>query len=146
MSLRPSQRWFHGFVDLFLADLVREKFAPLLAEHGFVVVEQAADAVTLESSRLRVLAVFDPRGELDVSVALRDSEDWMGWQYTGMVGRASVERLLELALDQMQGDPRILAGDAVFFEHVATERRAKSEAWAAFASGHGPRPSRRRLP
>jgi hypothetical protein len=109
-------------VDAFLPDLVSEKFAPLLTEHGFVVVEQAADAVTLESNRLRVLAVFDPRGELDVSVALRDSEDWTGWQYTGMVGRAPVERLLELGLDQMRSDPRILSGDVPFFERVAAEQ------------------------
>ena len=63
-----------------------------------------------------------------------------------MVGRASVARLLEMALDRLQEEPRILAGDSAFFEQLAAERQAESEAWTAYYGGTGPRPGKRRLP
>jgi hypothetical protein len=133
-------------VDASFPDLVREQFALLLSEHDFVVVEAAADEVVLESPRLRTRAVLSPRGELDVHVFPKGSQEWEGWSYSGMVGRASVKRLLALALENLLEDPRIVAGDPAFFERLASERKAESEALTAHAEGKGPRPSKRRLP
>ena len=41
------------------------------------------------------------------------------WSYTGMVGTASVGRLLEIALAKMDADPEILGGDTAFYERLA---------------------------
>ncbi len=125
---------------------MREAFELLLTEHGFVLVGADVHEVVLESPRLRSRAVLSPRGELDVSVGPKASPDWVGWSYSGMVGRASVKRLLELAVEKMVSDPRILRGDAVFYEELAEERRAEAEAFTAYAEGTGPRPKRGELP
>ncbi len=133
-------------MDESFPDLVREEFLSLLAERGFVVVQAEADEVMFESPRLRSRARLSPRGELDVSVFPKDSPEWNGWSYSGMVGRASVKRLLELALEQMVSEPRILLGDAAFYEQLASERRAEAGVFTSYAEGKGPRPSRGELP
>lgn len=133
-------------MDSSFPDLVQEKFGPLLTEHGLVVAAEDAHQVVLESLRLRAVVVIDPRGELEVRVCLKEYPDWQGWSFSGMVGRASVELLLELSLEQLKEEPRILAGDTAFFERLAAERQAESEAWTAYYGRTGPRPGRRRLP
>jgi hypothetical protein len=133
-------------VDASFPHLVRQKLGPLLTEHGFVALAEDAHQVVLESPALRVVAVLDPRGEVEVRVSLKETPDWQGWSYSGMVGRAPVERLLELALQQLQEEPRVLSGDVAFFERLAAERQAESEAWTAYYGGTGPRPGRRDLP
>lgn len=138
--------WFDDTVDASFSDLVREAFQPLLTEHGFVVVGADAHEVVLESPRLRSRARLSSRGELNVSVVPTASPESLGWSYSGMVGRASIKRLLELALEQMVSDPRILVGDAAFYERLASERRAEAEAFNAYAEGKGPRPNRGELP
>jgi hypothetical protein len=133
-------------VDASFSDLVREAFQPLLTEHGFVVVGADAHEVVLESPRLRSRTRLSPRGELDVSVFPKDTPEWVGWSYSGMVGRASIVRLLELALEQMVSDPRILVGNGAFYEQLASERKAEAEAFTTYAEGKGPRPRRGELP
>lgn len=125
-------------------ELVRDKFAPLLTAHAFTVIEETTYEVVLESPLRQAVAVFDPRGELDVRVFPKGSENWEGFSYSGMVGRASVERLLEIALEQMLADPRILEADAGFYERLAAERRLDAEAWTAYYGGEAPRPGRNR--
>lgn len=66
--------------------------------------------------------------------------------YTGMVGKASVSRLLEIALAEMRADPAILCGDPEFYDALAQEKRASAHAWTEFYAGHGPRPVTRHLP
>lgn len=134
------------WVSTPFADLVRERFALLLEEHAFTIVEESAHEVVLESPGLRMRAALDPRGEVDVYVAQKGAHDWEGWRYSGMVGLASVDRLLELAREHLLEDPRILAGDETFFERLADKRRAESQALTAFAEGKGPRPGDRKLP
>jgi hypothetical protein len=129
-----------------LPDLAREEFQTLLAEHGFVMVRAEANDVVLESPRLRCRARLSPTGELDLSVCPKGSPEWHGWSYHGMVGRASVQRLLELALEQMLLDPRILVGDEVFYDQLASDRKAGAEAFTAYAQGKGPRPKRGNIP
>lgn len=138
---KPVVQWFDGGVaSVSFVNQVLEKFHPLLTQSGFGLVDHNEHVVTLESSVLRVLAVFDPRGEVDVDVFPKQSAHSAGWSYTGLVGRASVARLLEIALEQMQADPRILGGDPDFYASLASERQADAEAWTAYYSRTGPRP------
>lgn len=125
--------------------LVREKWASVL-NAGFDVTGERPEVLTLESSNVRVVVAHDPRGEVDVRVYPLDRERWDGWSYTGFVGRASVGRLLELALAEMQAEPAILRGDAEFYARLATENLADRQAWTEYYARRGPRPGRRKLP
>lgn len=125
-----------------LPDLVRDKWAPLFSEDAFTMVEGEAARVVLTSDEARAVVTYDPRGELDVWVHRHDQEPWQGWKYMGMVGTASVARLLELALHDMKGDPRILQGDTAFYEALSNRATSHAEAWRAYYEGRGPRPKR----
>lgn len=128
------------------SELVVEILAPHLEELGFAVAEDSEHRVVLESSDLRCTCVFDPRGELDVHVSLIEKEDWEGWTYVGMVGTASLARLLHLALDEMKSDPRVLAADAAFYSDLAEQRHSDAREYNVRAQGSGPRRRRGRLP
>ena len=125
-----------------LPELVHDKWASLLRGDAFTLVEADANRVVLTSRETRIVAVHDPRGEVDVAVCRHDQESWQGWTYAGMVGNASVARILELALDEMQADPRILRGDAAFYKAMGDRTSDDAEAWTAYYARRGPRPSR----
>ena len=108
-----------------LSELVREKWSSLLAA-GFAITSEDHGIVGLASSTVQIVAAHDPRGEVDVQVFPRDAERHEGWSYTGMVGTASVGRLLEIALAKMRADPAILGGDAAFYARLAQATRASS--------------------
>jgi hypothetical protein len=128
-----------------LGSLVREKWAPLLAE-GFAVRNEENYRVELESPTLALVVTPDPRGEIEVRAFRHGTEEHYGWSYNGMVGRADVGRLLEIALQEMRADPAMLRGDPEFYAGVALDKQASAQAWADFHAGLGPRPSTRQLP
>jgi hypothetical protein len=128
-----------------LGSLVREKWATLLAE-GFSISNEDAHRVELESPNLALIVAHDPRGEVEVRAFRPGTNQHYGWSYTGMVGRADVGRLLEIALGEMRADPAILAGDAEFYAEVATEKEATAHAWTEYYAKRGPRPGDRHLP
>lgn len=127
-------------------DAVTSKLAFLLSEYGFRVTEASEHIVLLETPALCVQAAWDPRGEVAVNVFQRGQRDAGMWSFNGMVGRASVERLLELAGDAMRAEPAILEADPGFYERLATEQKKKSAEWTAYHSGTGPRPRSGKLP
>jgi hypothetical protein len=129
-------------VTATLPDLVRDKWASLLRDDAFTVVEEDDNRVVLTSPDTRILVIHDPRGEVDVDVCRHDQEPWQGWTYAGMVGSASAARLLELALKRMRADPAILRGDAAFYEALGERATADAEAWTAYYARRGPRPGR----
>lgn len=124
-----------------LGALVREKWASLLAE-GFEIAEEEPHLLLLASPTVSVRAVLDPRDELDVDVFQAGSDRLYGWSYMDIVGRASVSRLMEIALAEIREDPAILRGDAAFYEALATEKRARAHAMTEYYAGRGPRPGR----
>jgi hypothetical protein len=128
-------------------DLVRSRFDFLLTDHEFEITEEQDHDVCLESSRLRVRALHDPRGEVVVNVTRVGHDDGHErWTYAGMVGRASVDRLLEIAAERMRENSAILAGDAAFYEQLGREHRQTAEEWTAYSARKGPRPRRGPLP
>lgn len=124
-----------------LGELVRGEWASLLAE-GFEVIDEQPGVLLLGSSDVTVRVVLDPRGELDVDVFRTGTDRKYGWAYTGIVGRASARRLLELALGQMRSEPAILAGDADFYDALAVEKERKAREMTEYYAGRGPRPGR----
>jgi hypothetical protein len=128
-----------------LSALVRDKWSPLLVQ-DFKITDEDTHRVVIESPNVRVVAVHDPRGEVDVAVFPRGGEWPGGWSYSGMVGTASVGRLLEIALAEMQAEPAVLNGEPDFYERLARENEDKSVAWTEHYSGRGPRPGNRHLP
>lgn len=128
-----------------LGSLVREKWAALLAG-GFAISNEDAHRVELESPNLALVVVRDPRGEVEVRAFRPGTDQHYGWSYSGMVGRADVGRLLELALAKMRADPLVLAGDAEFYTKMAREKEATAHAWTEYAARRGPRPGDRHLP
>jgi len=128
-----------------LGSLVREKWAALLAE-GFDIGQEDAHRVELESSNLDLVVVHDPRGEVEVRAFRPGTEQRYGWSYTGMVGRADVGRLLEIALAEMRAEPAILAGDSEFYAAMARDKEATAQAWTEYYARRGSRPGDRHLP
>ena len=128
-----------------LGSLVREKWAALLAE-GFAMSNEDAHRVELESSNLALVVVHDPRGEVEVRAFRPGTDQLYGWSYSGMVGRADVRRLLEIALAEMRADPAILSGEAEFYATMAREKEATAHVWTEYATRRGPRPGDRHLP
>lgn len=108
-----------------LSALVREKRSSLGVQ-DFEVVDEDTHRVVLKSAAVQVETIHEPRGELDVFVSPRNCEWPQRWSYEGMVGRASVGRLLELALAETTAEPAILAGDFDFYERLAKDNEASS--------------------
>lgn len=128
-----------------LSELVRDKWSSLLRQDFEMTVEDT-HRVVLASPNVQVVAVHDPRGEVDVAVSPRN-RDWpQRWSYAGMVGRASVGRLLELALAEMREEPAILDGDRDYYERLGNDNEASSHAWTEYYAGRGPRPGSKHLP
>ena len=100
----------------------------------------------LESPSVRLVVVQDPRGEIEVRAFRPGTEPRYGWSYTGLVGRADVGRLLEIALAEMRADPAILRGDTEFYAAVAQEKAAAARAWTEYYARRGPRPGGTHLP
>lgn len=91
--------------------------------------------------------MWDPRDGVEVSLFLRDlGQPEEGWTYTGMVGNASVSRLVQLAVERLQGEPAVLAGDRAFYEELAARKRQASQEWTAHYSRKGSRPKTGWLP
>jgi hypothetical protein len=102
--------------------------------------------VRFESGTLGAEAMFDPRGEVGVEVfRLGREAPWERWTYGGMVGRASVPRLLEIASERLQAEEPVLRGEPAFFDRLAAEKRRATEEWTAYYAGKGPEP-RGKLP
>lgn len=129
------------------SDVVVREFGFLGGEYGFAVVRQGGDVVEFESLLVRVVATFDPRGEVEVVVTRRDSDSGFGRvTFGGQVGTASVERLVQMAAEQLRREESALEGDAEFFDLLAEAQSRNAEAWTAYHAGRGPRPKTGKLP
>jgi hypothetical protein len=128
-------------VSEILGELAREKWASLLSD-GFAIAEEEPHLLVLKSSNVTVRAVLDPRGELDIDVFRTGTDCHHGWACTGIVGRASVGRLLEIALAQMLSEPTILTGDADFYNALDDEKQLQAHEMNEYLAGRGPRPGR----
>lgn len=128
------------------ADLVLSTLGPLLHQHGFRMTDQDLWQAVFQNDVLRVDVTFDPRGEVDVSAARHCNATAGVWSNCGFVGRASIERVLELAGEQLADDPRVLAGDGDYFDELATTQAKAAAEWTAYHSGKGHRPRTGYLP
>jgi hypothetical protein len=129
-----------------LGSLVRSEWASLIADHGFRVISEDAFTVILHGDKVGIIVARD-RGELAVSAfLLSDGEPSFGWQYEGMVGKASEPRLLQIAMDRLVEDPRILAGDPSLYEQISQTTHRLAREWTDYYARKGPRPKTGRLP
>lgn len=124
-----------------LSTAVRRELAFLLSDHDFSPVSEDPHIVRWESPTLGLQAVWDPRGEVAVRIFMLElGEPSEGWNYSGMVGRASIARLLQLSAESMTMDPAVLGGDVGYYTALAAERRRLSREWTAYYARKGPRP------
>lgn len=115
-------------MDQLSEPVVREVLARELPVESFKAVTSDPGHLVLASPELGCEITLSPRGEFEISIFPTGTEPWKGWRYSGFVGRANLRRLLELARDQLQGDPRILRGDPAYYSALAGEReRQQSE-------------------
>jgi hypothetical protein len=117
-----------------------------MARHGLAITEFDDFRVVLDSKEVRVEVFHDTRGEVDVSVYPHGQGSFGRWRYAGMVGSASLERLLEIAADTMESDPAVLRGDTGFYQALADRQRVESIAWTEYFARRGPRPTHPPLP
>jgi len=125
----------------------RRELAYLVDDCGFHIVTDEAQRVRFESARVSVTATFDPRGEIELDVAELGREREFGkLALTGMVGRASVARVVQLLAGRLRANTLALRGDSAYFQRLREEQLAESERWTAYYAGRGPRPSTGHLP
>lgn len=133
-----------------LRDAVARHLGFLVNNHGFRLTQESDHLVELESESLTAQAIWDPRGEVVLKVRRRLSsaaDDGYGsWFYVGMVGRAGVDRLIQLGAEQLVADPAVLRADDSYFDALVAEQRRVAKEWTAYYSGEGPRPRRGTLP
>src|SRR5437763_5632499 len=103
-----------------------------MADHGFRLTQAQGHLVRLESPILGVQVVLDRGPQVEVlAFRLGYESPTEAWRYSGMVGRASLSRLLEIARERLQADESVLAGDPAFYQRLAREQRHESEEWTA---------------
>lgn len=119
---------------------------PLLDAHGLRRSSDDGSLATFENDVVRLQVAFDPRGEVDLRVARRSCPTAGVWTFTGIVGRASVTRLLELAAEELVAEPKVLSGDPAYFDALASAQADESAQWTAYYSRRGPRPKTGQLP
>jgi hypothetical protein len=133
--------------DASLEEAVRREFAFLISDHGFRVTEAQDALVRLESQTLGVKVVLDRGPQVEVLIfRLGHESPTEAWRYSGMVGRASMPRLLVIARERLLSEESVLTGDPSFYEHLAREQRRESAEWTAYYSGKGPHPRKGKLP
>jgi hypothetical protein len=129
------------------SDAATRELAFLVDEHGFRLVEASNEVVRWESpAAVGTASYYPPECQVDVTVAPVERRDlYDELVLSGMVGRASPERLLHLAAEKLRSDHAALRGDSPYYERLGDERRREAEAWTAFYAGKGPQP-RGKLP
>ena len=117
------------------------------SSHGFRLVEATDHVVRFESPVVSVRASYYPSEmQVDVQAARLDQRDrYAELVLSGMVGRASPARLLELAAEQLRANVPALTGDPEYYACRGAERRAEAEALTAYAERKRPHP-RGKLP
>ena len=128
-----------------LGALVRSRWETLLSG-DFELTQEEPGRLLLDSERVSVVVAVSPRGEVDVTVMPRGSEWPRQWSWSVMVGHADIARLLDLALDEMLAEPKVLAGDTDLYDRLTDANQAKSRALTSRAEGKTPTPDQRRLP
>jgi hypothetical protein len=134
----------------FPAEVARE-LGFLTAEHGLRATRESEYIVEMESPSLWAQAVWDPRGEVVVhvrrlGVAPFGDAHYGEWTYSGMTGRATRARLLELAVERLKAEPAVLSGDPEFYDQLARDQHRQAVEWTAYYARKGPRPSHGPLP
>ena len=129
------------------SDAATREFAFLVDEHGFRLVEVTGEVVRYESPLVIVTASYYPSEcQVDVTAApVARPGQYDKLVLSGMVGRASPARLLELAAEKLRANPPALSGDRAYYERLGDEHRREAEARTAFYAGKGPQP-RGKLP
>jgi hypothetical protein len=127
--------------------IVRRELAFLTDLYDFRIVREDRHQVEFQSPMTHVMAIFDPRGEVEVVVRLREATSaFAAINFGGQTGTASLTRLVQLIANDLRHEEPALRGDAAFFELVALERSRQAAEWTAYYSGKGPRPETGRLP
>ena len=131
--------------DFVLA--VRREFASVIETGGFDIVQETNFEVRLQSASVAIEVKLDPREGIQVD-AMRLGHESLPerWAYSGMIGRADATRLLRIAVERLEDNPAVLAGDRQFFEDLTRSQVTKSKAWTDYYARKGPQPTSRPLP
>lgn len=112
-------------------------------DRGFHEAESTAHSIVYESAVTRVTVVWDPRGEINVTVSrVTESSVHAQWSYGEITSPAAVPIHIQRVVRELSGEPGLLAGDAVEFERLRHRNEQRSKEWTAYYSGQGPRPKR----
>jgi hypothetical protein len=130
-------------MDSPFPEAVRREFAFLVSEYGFELSDASSEVVTFESPRVEVTASCYPsEHQVDVVARLAGTDDpHAQFVWSGMVGRASEARLVELAAEVFRKNGAALRGDESYYREIATEQQRLAEAWTAYYEGRGPQPT-----
>ena len=122
---------------------VRAVLEPFLVEHGFREEISNAHSVVYKSSATRVTVVWDPRGEIGVTVSrIAESSVHERWVYGEITSPEAVPIHLQEAVRALSAQQGLLEGDDAEFERLRQRNEQRSKEWTAYYSGQGPRPTR----
>lgn len=126
---------------------VRREFAFLFQDYSFRLIRESEAVVRVESDLVGIEVRSDPREGVEVEAFRLGHESIHEiWRYNGMIGRASVPRLLQIAGERLRSAPGVLEGDPDVYERLTADQIANSEAWTRFYSGTGKQPRTGMLP
>lgn len=125
----------------FVEEAVRTELQPFLLERGFREATGNAHSLVYESAVARVSVVWDPRGEIDVTVSrLAEPSVHVRWDYGEITTAAEVPVHLRRIINELSDQPGLLAGDAEVFEQLRQRNEQRSRELTAYYSRQGPRP------
>jgi hypothetical protein len=125
------------------ADAVEHEFAFLIDDRDFRLATASGEVVRFASPRVEVQLSYHP-SEQQVDLAaypVGERDPYTRFVWRGMVGRASVERLVQLAAAALRANEPALSGDDAYYRELGAEQRQDAEAWTAFCAGQGPQPT-----
>ena len=121
----------------------------LVRDLGFEVVSIEDERVRFESGAVAVTltAYRSEGGQVDIRVARLGYETAVETlSLSGMVGTASLSRVVDLLAERLKEAEDALRGDQAYFERLAGEQRRLADEWTAYYAGRGSRPQTGKLP
>jgi hypothetical protein len=124
-------------------EAVEREFVFLIEERGFELAAASDEGVRFISPFVEVwLSYYPSEWQVDLAASPIGADDpYTRFVWSGMVGRASVERLVQLAVAALLANESALSGDGPYYRELGAAQRREAEAWTAFYAGHGPQPT-----
>lgn len=124
-----------------VAEHVRTELEPFLTEQGFHQAGEDVHSIVYESAVTRVTIIWDPRGEIDVTVRrIAESSVHAHWEYGEITTLDAVPVHFRRVVDELRQEPDLVAGNVTCFDELRRRNEQRSKELTAYYARQGPRP------